>query len=81
MTDVERDLGRLEGRQDATDARLSRIEDDLKTVLAKVDVLVGYMNTAKGGWRMLIAVGFIAAALGAGVARVINFFRTGAFLL
>lgn len=56
MTDVQRDLGRLEARQDSQDARLERIE-------AKVDTLVDWAAKSKGGVRMLIAVGSLAATL------------------
>lgn len=56
MTDVQRDLGRLEARQDSQDERLERIE-------SKVDQLVEWAAKSKGGVRMLISVGSLAAAL------------------
>ncbi len=65
---ILRDIGSLEARQDASDARLARIE-------AKVDQLVEYMASAKGGWRLLAAVGGIAASLAAGIAELLHWFH------
>jgi len=56
MNDLQRDVGALEARADAQEERLKRIED-------KVDVLVNAIAQSKGGIRMLIAVGSIAATL------------------
>ena len=71
MTDVQRDIGNLEARQDAADARLERIE-------SKVDKLVDYMAGAKGGWRLLVAVGSAAATLAAGIAEALHWLHKGA---
>jgi hypothetical protein len=69
VTDVQRDLGRLEARQDGYDERLERIE-------SKVDQLVEWTSQSKGGVRMLIAVGSIAATLagllGAWISKVLH---------
>lgn len=69
MTDLQRDLGRLEARQDSQDDRLERIEQ-------KVDTLVEWASQSKGGVRMLIAVGSIAATLagllGAWISRLLH---------
>lgn len=65
--DVQRDLGRIEARQDSHDERLERIEK-------KVDQLVEWASQSKGGVRMLIAVGSAAATIaglvGAAVAKL-----------
>ena len=70
MTDVQRDIGALEARQDASDARLERIEH-------KVDKLVEYMASAKGGWRLLVAVAGITASMAAGVAELLHWLHGG----
>lgn len=70
MTDVQRDIGALEARQDASDARLERIE-------AKVDKLVEYMAGAKGGWKLLVAVGGVAASGAAAIAELLHWFHGG----
>lgn len=59
--EIQRDLGRLEARADSTDERLERIEK-------KLDQLVEYVAASKGGWKLLISVGGIAATFAAAVA-------------
>jgi hypothetical protein len=65
MPDIERDLGRLESRQEAHDKRLERIE-------IKVDQLLEYVAKNKGGIRVLLAVGSVAASIGAVIAEIAN---------
>jgi hypothetical protein len=67
---MQREIGRLEARADSTDERLERIE-------AKVDQLVQWMSQSKGGIRTLVAVGSIAAAVGAAVAKGIAMLKGG----
>lgn len=70
MADLQRDIGRLEARQDSTDERLERIE-------SKLDQLVEYMASAKGGWRLIFAVGGLAASLAASIAEVLHWLHGG----
>lgn len=74
MTDINRDIGALEARADAQEQRLERIEK-------KVDVLVEAIAQSKGGLRMLIAVGSVAATLagllGAWIAKAAGWLHGG----
>ena len=74
MTDLNRNIGALEARADAQEQRLERIEQ-------KVDVLVEALAQSRGGLRMLIAVGSIAAALagliGAWIAKAVGWLHSG----
>lgn len=74
MTDLHRDIGALEARANAQEERLKRIEE-------KVDVLVEAFAQSKGGLRMLIAVGSVAATiaglLGAWIAKVVGWLHGG----
>lgn len=65
MVDIQRDFGRMEARQDATDDRLARIE-------AKLDEMLERTSVARGGIRMLISVGTIGAAFGSAVAEIVH---------
>lgn len=69
MADVQRDIGALEARADAQEERLARIE-------SKVDVLVEAIAQNKGGIRMLLAIGSVAATLagllGAWISKVLH---------
>jgi uncharacterized membrane protein len=67
MDELQRDLGRVEGRMEAMDARLERIEANLITV-------VEHVQQSKGGMRALTWLGTIAGAVGAGIATVAGWF-------
>lgn len=71
MTDVQREIGRLEARADSTDERLIRIE-------AKVDQLVEFMTSARSSWRTLIAVGSVGGAIGAAATKAFAMMKGGA---
>lgn len=74
MTDINRNIGALEARADAQEQRLERIEK-------KVDVLVEAIAQSKGGIRVLIAVGSVAATLagllGAWIAKAVGWLHGG----
>lgn len=67
MSDLHREVGALTARADAQQQRLERIEE-------KIDAMAETLAASKGGIRMLIAVGSLAAAiagaLGAWVAKL-----------
>lgn len=68
MTDPERDilnrdLGRLEARVDGLEAALREIKADIKAIL-------GLINQARGGWKMLVVTGAIAGATGALITKI-----------
>lgn len=58
MTDVEREVGRLEARMETVESELQGIRADVREIR---DALV----SAKGGWLMLTAAMSLAAAMGA----------------
>lgn len=60
MTDIQRDLGRFETRLDALEADMRELKGDVKAIRTTID-------EAKGGWRMLLAVGGAAGMVGSGV--------------
>lgn len=54
-------IAALNKRLDGQDRTLGAIEDNVTLVL-------GYVNTQKGGIRMLVMLGSVAGAMGAGIA-------------
>lgn len=60
---LERDMGRLE-------ARVDRGEIDLREIKADVKAILGLVNQARGGWKMLVVVGAVAGAVGALVTKL-----------
>lgn len=68
MNDMSRDLGALEARMDAMEACVGELRADVKTIL-------GHVEAAKGGWRMLSTLAVITTTLGAGVASLVGWLR------
>jgi chromosome condensin MukBEF ATPase and DNA-binding subunit MukB len=58
MTDVEREVGRLEARMETVESELQGIRADVREIR---DALV----SARGGWLILTAALSLAAAIGA----------------
>ncbi|WP_313495466.1 hypothetical protein [Pseudoxanthomonas mexicana] len=59
MTDAQlhRDIGNLQ-------ARVTVLEGQIKDMNAKLDVLLEAVTEAKGGFRLVLVVGTLGAALG-----------------
>lgn len=62
--DTQRVIGAHDAKLDNHDDRITRIEE-------KVDRLLAYQQQAKGGYRMLIAVGTLAGGVGAVATKVL----------
>ncbi len=62
--EVHRDLGRH-------DAEIGNIKEDLATVKTDVSEIKRMLAEARGGWKMLMAVGGLAAAISSFVTGVI----------
>ena len=68
MSEVERDIGGLE-------ARMARVEQDIKELRDDVREVLNHVSAAKGGWRTLVTIGSAMTALGAGVATLVSWIR------
>jgi hypothetical protein len=77
MTDtpgLHRDLGRHDAQIEALERdiqRLTQVVDAMDTKLGEIHTTLA---EAKGGWRVLLAVGGIAGTLGAGLAKAVTYF-------
>ena len=66
-SDLERDMGRLEGRMGAMEKTVQEIHDDTKNISAA-------LNEARGGWKTLLLVAGVAGAAGAILSKFSEFF-------
>lgn len=66
LEDTVRAVGKLEGRMDSFDQRLERLEE-------KMDELLTIVHSARGGWRMLVMVSGVSAALGAAALNLLHY--------
>jgi hypothetical protein len=62
---IHQDIGRLQGRVDALTVQVSTMEAQLRDVH-------GVVMRAQGGWRAMVMVGSVSAAVGAIAAKVIG---------
>lgn len=74
---TDRDFGRLEAEVEALREQNGRLEKQISALNAKVDVLVEAITEAKGGWKVLFAIGTASAAVGASVVKIIAFLKGG----
>jgi prefoldin subunit 5 len=72
---TDRDFGRLEAEVVALKAQNARLEANQERMNEKLDLLVTAVTEAKGGWKMLLAIGGAAAATGAVVTKMILWFK------
>jgi hypothetical protein len=60
------------------EAKISDLERRIATLESMLFDVHKAVTEAKGGWRMLLAVGGASAAIGASVAKLVAFFKGGA---
>jgi hypothetical protein len=65
MSDLQRELGRLDERTTHHADRLQRIEE-------KLDHIVSAIDSAKGGWKALVAAGAIASVITATIMKLMG---------
>lgn len=68
MDQLNRDLGRLEGR-------VEKLDEDVDDVKRMVREMHETITEAKGGWKTLVAVGTIASGITAFFLKVLGFFK------
>jgi hypothetical protein len=67
-----REFGRLEGAVAALKTELDSVKDRQVAIDGKLDQVLDKLSEAKGGWRLLMALGGAAATLGG----IITWFAT-----
>jgi tetrahydromethanopterin S-methyltransferase subunit G len=70
VSDVERNIGMLDERTNNHHGRLERIEE-------KLDDVISTLHQTKGGVRMLVTVGSIGGAIGAGAVKLFAMLKGG----
>ena len=70
-----REFGRLEGAVAALKSELDSVKIKQAQMDAKLDIVLAKLTEAKGGWKVLMALGGAGATLGA----VITWFATHTF--
>lgn len=66
-----RDFGRLESDVLALKVQNTELKTEIKELRADVRTLLDAVTEAKGGWKMLMAVGSASAIIGASMAKLV----------
>jgi len=62
-----REFGRLEGAVSSLKNELDQVKTKQTQIDEKLDLVLEKLSEAKGGWRLLLALGGAAATLGAAI--------------
>lgn len=76
MPDVEihRDIGRHDAQIESLQDQVERLHTDLSTVLTELRSINRTLSEARGGWRMLLAVGGLSSVLTSAVWQMVDWF-------
>lgn len=76
MPDIElhRDIGRHDAQIESLQDQVERLHTDLSTVLTELRSINRTLSEARGGWRMLLAVGGLSSVLTSAVWQVADWF-------
>jgi len=75
--EMQRDLGRAEGRLSALEHNIDDIKDSLESQSERLGRIERMLSETKGSWRALLAVAGLAGTIGAALAKVIPFIPFG----
>jgi prefoldin subunit 5 len=68
-------IGRHDAQIEALERDIKDLRDDIKMMTQTLHEVNKTLSEAKGGWKMLMLVGGVAAAIGAGAAKVVGWFQ------
>lgn len=72
VEDLHRDFGRLEGKVDGLEDRLGELADSQAQTQRQVSQIHDTIMRAEGGWRLMVVVGTVAAAIGGLVSTMVG---------
>lgn len=72
---TDRDFGRLEAEVIALKVQNTELKADIKELRADIQGLVDAVSEAKGGWKVLFAIGTASAGAGALLVKIVTFFK------
>ena len=66
--EVQRDLGKHEAQIEQLERRMSNLED-------KMDEVLLILHQAQGSWKMMVAIGGVAAVIGGLLREIFTYFN------
>lgn len=73
--EIQRDLGKHDAQIDALNARVDELSSDLKTVMSQLSSIQQTLSEAKGGWKTLMWISGVSAAVGGLMVKVITWIQ------
>ena len=71
--EMQRDLGRAEGRLSALETNIREIKESQEAQGERLGNIERMLSEAKGGWKAFLMVGGIAGTMGALVTKIVPF--------
>lgn len=72
---IHHDLGRHDAQIEALQEQVKQLHADMQTMNATLNQISATLSEAKGGWKTLMLVGGIAAAVGATFSKLAAWFH------
>jgi prefoldin subunit 5 len=73
--EIHRDLGKHDAQIEALNAQVNRMYVDMQQMMGQLTTIQQTLSEAKGGWKTLMWVGGLSAALGGIVVKVMTWLQ------
>ena len=73
--EIHRDLGKHDAQIEALNAQVNRMYGDMQLMMTQLTTIQQTLSEAKGGWKTLMWVGGLSAALGGIVVKVMTWMQ------
>lgn len=73
--EIHRDLGKHDAQIEALTVQFNRMHTDMQKMLEELQGIQATLSEAKGGWKLLLMVGGVSAALGGIVVKVMTWMQ------
>lgn len=73
--EIHRDLGKHSAQIDALNEQVNRLHADMQKVMWQLQAIQQTLSEAKGGWKTLMWVGGLSAALGGILVKVMTWMQ------
>jgi prefoldin subunit 5 len=73
--EIHRDLGKHDAQIEALNSQVNRMYHDMQQMMGQLTTIQQTLSEAKGGWKTLMWVGGLSAALGGIVVKVMTWLQ------
>jgi hypothetical protein len=73
--EIHRDLGKHDAQIEALKLQVNRMYEDMQQIMSQLTVIQQTLSEAKGGWKTLMWVGGLSAAVGAVLVKALTWLQ------